>query len=97
MAAPQRRYHQAPDLRVRPVEQAGSLMVFTPARPKVHWLNLAGWYLFALCEDAAGAAGEDVTAAYADAVADRVPRDQAVAEAGDYLADLVERGILVHR
>ncbi|GAA1369309.1 hypothetical protein [Streptomyces beijiangensis] len=85
-------YSQAPDLRTRPVEAAGSLIVFTPARPKVHWLNLAGWYLFELSE---GASGEVIAADYAEAVAGQIPHDEALAQARDCLADLVERGILI--
>ncbi|MEV3861279.1 hypothetical protein AB0J38_44100 [Streptomyces sp. NPDC050095] len=85
------RYFKAPDLRTRPVEAAGSLMVFTPERPKVHWLNLSGWYLFELSE---GESGERIAAEYAEAVAGQVPREQAVEQALDCLADLVARSIL---
>lgn len=88
---PDLRYFQAPGLRTRPVEAAGALLVFTPDRPKVHWLNLSGWYLFELSQDAAG---EHIAAEYADAVADQVPRDDALRQARAYLADLAERGVL---
>jgi hypothetical protein len=66
-------------------------MVFTPVRPKVHWLNLAGWYLFELSD---GTDAEHIAAEYAEAVAGQVPRDEAMVQARDCLADLVERGIL---
>ncbi|MEV0095816.1 hypothetical protein [Streptomyces sp. NPDC050738] len=85
-------YSQAPDLRIRPVEAAGSLIVFTPQRPKVHWLNLAGWYLFELSE---GVSGEAIAADYAEAVAEQIPHEAALEQARDCLDDLVERGILL--
>jgi hypothetical protein len=88
---PDVRYSQTPGLRTRPVEAAGSLIVYTPDRPKVHWLNLSGWYLFELSQDADG---ERIAAEYADAVAGQVPRDDALQQARAYLADLVERGVL---
>ncbi|MFF3850223.1 hypothetical protein [Streptomyces sp. NPDC002328] len=86
------RYAKARGLRTRPVEAAGCLIVFTPERPKVHWLNLAGWYLFELSE---GTPGERIAAEYAEAVAGQVPHDTALEQARTCLADLVERGILV--
>ncbi|MFF9624464.1 PqqD family protein [Streptomyces griseosporeus] len=89
--SPAVRYSKAPDLRLRPVEAAGCLMVFTPERPKVHWLNLAGWYLFELSD---GSSGERIAAEYAEAVAGQVPRETALDQARDCLADLVARGIL---
>ncbi|NGO69422.1 hypothetical protein [Streptomyces boncukensis] len=85
------RYSKSPGLRTRPVEAAGCLLVFTPERPKVHWLNLAGWYLFELSD---GTGAEQLAAAYAEAVARQVPYDEAVRHARDCLADLAERGIL---
>lgn len=87
-------YSHAPGLRVRPVEAADTLMVFTPQPPKVHWLNLAGWYLFELGDNATG---ERIAQEYADAVAGRVPREQALEQARTCLADLVRRGVLVAR
>ncbi|GAA4889870.1 PqqD family peptide modification chaperone [Streptomyces coeruleoprunus] len=85
-------YAKAPGLRTRPVEAAGALMVFTPDKPKVHWLNLAGWYLFELSD---GTGEETIAAEYAEAVAGQIPRDEALRQAHDCLADLVRRGILV--
>lgn len=79
------RYSKAPGLRTRPVEAAGCLMVFTPQRPRVHWLNLAGWYLFDLSDYASA---ERIAAEYAEAVAGQVPRETALAQARDCLADL---------
>ncbi|MFH8369704.1 hypothetical protein [Streptomyces sp. NPDC018031] len=85
------RYSKTPELRTRPVEAAGALIVFTPRQPKVHWLNLAGWYLYELSDDAGA---EQIAAEYADAVAGQVPRQEALEQARGCLADLVERGIL---
>ncbi|KUJ68008.1 hypothetical protein ACZ90_22405 [Streptomyces albus subsp. albus] len=85
------RYSKTPGLRTRAVEAAGSLIVFTPQTPKVHWLNLAGWYLYELSDDAGEA---QIAAEYADAVAGQVPREEALAQARDCLAELVDRGIL---
>ncbi|WP_324787989.1 hypothetical protein [Streptomyces sp. H51] len=86
------RYSKAPGLSTRPVEAADALMVFTPVKPKVHWLNLAGWYLFELSD---GSGEEHIAAEYAEAVAGQIPRDEALLQARSCLADLVQRGILV--
>jgi hypothetical protein len=87
-------YGKAPGLRTRAVDAAGTLMVFTPAQPKVHWLNLAGWYLYEL---ATGVPGARIASLYADAVARYVSRDDALRQARAYLTDLVHRGVLVAR
>lgn len=88
------RYAPAPGLRTRAVEEAGALMVFTPQQPKVHWLNLSGWYLFELSQDTDG---ERIAADYADAVAGQVPREDALRQARACLDDLVARGVLAAR
>ncbi|UNO41250.1 hypothetical protein [Streptomyces sp. MST-110588] len=87
-------YSKAPGLRTRSVEAAGSLIVFTPQRPKVHWLNLAGWYLYELSD---GTDADHIAGEYADAVAGQVAREEALEQARACLADLVERGILTTR
>jgi hypothetical protein len=43
-------YRRAPNLRVRPVEEMKSCVVFRPKPPKLFMLNLNAWLIFELCD-----------------------------------------------
>jgi hypothetical protein len=57
-----RRFEWVPGLRLRPLPELGQLLVFTPERPKLHWLNTGAWLLFTLAENASD---EEILAEYA--------------------------------
>jgi hypothetical protein len=57
-----RRFEWTPGLRLRPLPELGQLLVFTPERPKLHWLNTGAWLLFTLAENASD---EEILAEYA--------------------------------
>lgn len=62
--ADERRFSREPGLRTRPLPELGCLLVFTPARPRLRWLNASAWLLLELCEDASE---EEIAAEYATA------------------------------
>lgn len=37
-------------MRVRPLPELGACFVYTPARPRLHSLNIAAWFILELCE-----------------------------------------------
>jgi hypothetical protein len=70
----QLRYTKTPDLRLRPLKEHGYLLVFTPSRPKLHWLNLNAWLIFELCD---GKTEEQLRQAYLAAVSRKLSPDEA--------------------
>ena len=59
-----RRLARSPGLRSRALPDLGYLLVFTPERPKMHWLNPGAWLLLELCD---GAPEDEILAEYATA------------------------------
>jgi hypothetical protein len=91
-AAGDRRFEWTPGLRLRPLPELGQLLVFTPERPKLHWLNTAAWLLFTLAENASD---EEILAGYAG-VAGGAPGSPGTAseEVRAGLDDLERAGII---
>ena len=50
MSYPSGCYRHLPNLRVRPVEEVKSCVVFRPKPPKLFMLNLNAWLIFSLCD-----------------------------------------------
>ena len=65
--------------------------VFTPAKPKLYTLNASAWLVLSLCD---GHSGKTIGGRYATALAHKLPRDAAVAEAEAALLDLERMGIV---
>ena len=74
MTTSQVRYTRPSDLKIRPIPQWGNLLVFTPARPELHWLNLNAWVIFELCD---GRDEHDLRAAYLEMVRPRLAPEEA--------------------
>jgi hypothetical protein len=90
MRAEERRFAREPGLRTRPLPDLGCLLVFTPERPGMHWLNASAWLLFELCEDASE---DEIVAEYATAWPPTELRGlREELRAG--LEELVQRGIV---
>ena len=58
-------YRKKAGIRVRPVGEWRSCIVFTPERPNLYLLNLNAWLILELCD---GKSGEDLRMAYDQAV-----------------------------
>ena len=43
-------YSRVRGVRVRPLPELGACFVYTPARPCLHTLNIAAWFILELCE-----------------------------------------------
>lgn len=67
-------YRKVNGLRVRPSKQGECLMVFSPAAPRIHWLDLNAWLIFELSD---GRAYSDMERAYLEVVGARVAPDEA--------------------
>jgi hypothetical protein len=74
MTASTPRYLRRPDLRTRPIPQWGQLLVYTPAQPRLHWLNLNAWVILELCD---GRSEDQLRAAYREMVEPRLSPEQA--------------------
>lgn len=55
------------DLRLRPVPEQRLCLVYTPARPALHALNVTTWFVLTLCD---GSAYADIARAFRRAAAD---------------------------
>lgn len=79
------RYTKTPDLKLRPLQELGYLLVFTPSRPGLHWLNLNAWLIFELCD---GKTEEQLHQAYLAAVSRKLSPDEAQRQLQAGLAQL---------
>lgn len=88
------RYSRAPGVRLRPLPELGACLAYTPARPKLHQLNVTAWLILELAED------QEMEALAAAFAARTAPQLSTVAarqtlEAG--LADLLASGLVQRR
>lgn len=74
MSYPNGCYSRAPNLRVRPVEEMKSCVVFRPKPPKLFMLNLNAWLIFELCD---GSRPEHVAQRYRKSVAAQMSEREA--------------------
>ena len=82
MRADERRFDKAPGVRTRPLPDLGYLLVFTPERPGMHWLNPSAWLIFELCD---GTSEDEILAEYAAA---RSPAETVASARDELRADL---------
>ncbi|MDO0915976.1 hypothetical protein QQM39_35660 [Streptomyces sp. DT2A-34] len=79
------------DLRLREVPEWGSLLVYTPAHPDIHYLDARSWLLFELCD---GRSGTGILEEFRQAVPDGTPPEQSEAAVVEALTALAEKGLV---
>ncbi len=79
------------DIRVREVPEWGCLLVYTPARPNVHYLDARSWLIFELCD---GRGYADLVAEFSEAVPAGTTPEQVEKAVDKGLSALVDNGIV---
>jgi hypothetical protein len=79
-------------VRARAVREWENCIVYTPAQPNLHLLNLNAWLIFELCD---GSQYGEIEQRYLDAVDGRVEAGEARAHLADAMARLEASGIIV--
>ena len=88
MSSPNGCYRLVPGVRVRPVPELETCVVFTPADPRLYRLNLNAWLILELCQ---GLTPDALSQAYLEAVP---PAANAEVQLREGLATLLESGIV---
>jgi len=73
------------------VPEWGCLLVYTPARPNVHYLDARSWLIYELCD---GRGYDDVLAEFGEAVPEGTSPEQIAKAVDKGLAALVDNGIV---
>jgi len=73
--SPSATFQKHAELRLRPVPEWESCLVYTPHKPNVFILNLTAWIILDLCE---GQSGDTLLSNYLDSVSQRLSRDEAI-------------------
>jgi hypothetical protein len=84
-------YSRAPNLRVRPVEEMKSCVVFRPNPPKLFMLNLNAWLIFELCD---GSGPDQIEQKYRSNVAAQMSEWEADRQLTIGLKSLREQGLI---
>ncbi|ATB49615.1 aKG-HExxH-type peptide beta-hydroxylase [Corallococcus macrosporus] len=84
-------FRKAQGLRVRASKQGECLMVFSPAAPRIHWLDLNAWLIFELSD---GRAYSDMERAYLEVVGARMAPDEARRQLRSGLESLVRSSLV---
>ena len=84
-------YSHAPNLRVRPVEEMKSCVVFRPKPPKLFMLNLNAWLIFELCD---GSGPDHVAQRYRKSVAAQMSEREADRNLTIGINNLREQGLI---
>ncbi len=82
---------KVPDLRLREVPEWGSLLVYTPAHPDIHYLDARSWLLFELCD---GRTGTEILAEFRESVSAEVPPEQVEEAVVKTLTELEQKGLI---
>ena len=95
MSAP---YHRAEltrahDLRVRELPEWGCLLVYTPSRPALHYLDQYAWLVFATCSTPK--TYDQLLASFREAVPPDTPVDTVDSTFEDLLRKLIDEDVLV--
>lgn len=85
------RHAKAPGLQLKRLPELGYLLVFTPERPRFHWLNAKAWLIFELCEDSSE---EEIFADYATTWCPGERRGELRAELRAGIHELVQSGLV---
>lgn len=91
MSYPTGCYSHTPNLRVRPVEEMKSCVVFRPDPPKMFMLNLNAWLIFSLCD---GRTSHEVEHSYREKVASQMTEQEAGRHLVTGLKSLQEQGLI---
>ena len=91
MSYPSGCYSRAPNLRVRPVEEMKSCVVFRSNPPKLFMLNLNAWLIFELCD---GSTTHQVEQRYRQNVANQMSEGEANRHLTIGLKSLHEQGLI---
>lgn len=92
MRSPSDRYARVGGVRARAVREWENCIVYTPAQPNLHLLNLNAWLIFELCD---GSRYGEIERRYLDAVEGRMEERAARAHLADAMARLEATGIIV--
>jgi Coenzyme PQQ synthesis protein D (PqqD) len=84
-------FHKAPDLRLREVPEWGSLLVYTPARPDIYYLDARSWLVFELCD---GRTGTQILDEFRESVPADVPAERSEQAVVEALTALAHKGIV---
>lgn len=84
-------FRKAPDLRLREVPEWGSLLVYTPAHPDIHYLDARSWLLFELCD---GRSGIELLAEFRESVPEGTSSEQSETAVVEALKALDEKGLI---
>src|SRR3954464_9625770 len=87
-------YSRVPDLRVRPVEEMKSCVVFRPNPPKLFMLNLNAWLILELCD---GADAQEIAHRYYEKVGSHMSVESARAHLLTGLQTLREQGLVIDK
>lgn len=91
MSFPNGCYSHTPNLRVRPVEEMKSCVVFRPKPPKMFMLNLNAWLIFQLCD---GSSPDHVTQKYRKCVANQMSEPEADRQLMIGIENLHDQGLI---
>ena len=91
MSYPSGCYSRTLNLRVRPVEEMKSCVVFRPNPPKMFMLNLNAWLIFDLCD---GRTAQEVEQSYRETVAAQMSAGEANHHLTAGLKTLQEQGLI---
>ncbi|PDM38983.1 PqqD family protein [Parageobacillus toebii] len=51
VSCPNGYYKKHPNLRTRAVEEWNTILIYTPHKPNIHYLNPTAWLIFELCDN----------------------------------------------
>ncbi len=85
-------YRRAPDIRLRPVPEAGTCLVYAPAVATLFSLNTTAWLVLEL---SSGRDLEEITAAFLHEVAPLLSEAAAREQVAAALDDLVEKQLVI--
>jgi hypothetical protein len=91
VSSPNGCYSHTPNLRVRPVEEMKSCVVFRPKPPKMFMLNLNAWLIFQLCN---GNSPDHVAQRYRKSVADQMSEREADRQLMIGIKNLQDQGLI---
>jgi hypothetical protein len=91
VSSPNGCYSHTPNLRVRPVEEMKSCVVFRPNPPKLFMLNLNAWLIFELCD---GSSPDHIAQKYRKSVAAQMSEREADRHLTIGIKNLHEQGLI---
>lgn len=91
MSYPNGCYNHTQNLRLRPLKEMKSCVVFRPDPPKLFMLNLNAWFILELCD---GSTAEQIEQKYVAQVATKNPEEDARNHFRAGLQRLQEQGLI---